>query len=268
MRTKLFPVLLLVFIISVTAFSQAINSTVPGASNYYESLFGTVSPGRGANDALVYVDYTVGGNDGVIDGLNNLGFSVTIASNWTDFNAQLATGNFGLAVGFNQNIAAVGPSPSVVQNFIDNGGCMVFCDWYRSSTLANIFDASYAGSVNSTSFIITDAIMLNGISNPVVLSNPGWTTFSMDLSPMNGGEVLATFSDGTAAAIRGNGGKTIILGYLSDTPPVAERQQLFENVVSATVCGGAPGIPLADWAIFLGLFLIATFVVVRFVKTR
>jgi len=79
---------------------------------------------------------------------------------------------------------------------------------------------------------------------------------------------LATFPNGDAAVIRGNGGNTIILGYLSDTPPDADRQMLFENVIKSTTCGGfAQEIPVSNWAIILGVLLIGTFIVVRYRRT-
>ncbi len=259
--------LLILFVaITFTSLSFAQNNAPLGADNYYESLYGTVQGDRGATDALVYVDYSLL-PDYVVPALTNQGFNVTVAIDWTDFNTQLASGNFGLAVAFTQNWG-IGLSLTDAQNYINGGGCMIFADWHRTNTFANLFEANFTGSNNLTPFTISDAMLSNGITNPVAISSPGWGTWSTGLTAIGSGEVLATFPNGDAAVIRGNGGNTIILGYLSDTPPDADRQMLFENVIKSTTCGGfAQEIPVSNWAIILGVLLIGTFIVVRYRRT-
>jgi hypothetical protein len=215
-------------------------------------------------DALYYADYTIQ-NDFAVAGLLNLGYNVTVASSWSDFDTKLASGAYGLAVAYNQGDFGL-PSGSILQSYINGGGCVIFCDWSRNSGLASIFEASYSGVDNQSPMNVLNAGIASGITNPVVLTNPGWAyIFSVGLSATGGGQVLATFPNGNAAMVQGNGGKTIILGYLSDTPPAGDRQKLFENVVGATLCGGQE-VPISDWAIYLGIFLILSFVVVRYVK--
>lgn len=252
----------MVVIFSVAAFAQKTNAPVT-SKNFYDGLYGKyTSSGRGSNDALVYIDYAIL-NDYVLPGLANLGFNTTVASSWADFDTKLASGAYGLAVAFNQNNPSPLPNGQIIQSFIASGGCIIFCDWTMNAGLASIFEASYVGS-NQSPMTLTGANLANGVTNPVALSSPGWGIFSMSMSAIGGGQVLATFPGGPAAIIRGNGGKSIILGYLSDTPPEADRQKLFENVVNATACG--KGVPISDWAIYAGLFLMLSFIAFRFWK--
>jgi len=244
--------LLFVFSILLSAFSfgQESNKLNDSGPNYYEGLAEKVAPmllksaaiiseeTALANDALVYVDY-VNGNDGVVDGLGALGYTTTLASSWADFNTKLASGNFILAVAFAQNNSASGSgfNITVAQNFINAGGNMIFATWTNSdSAIANLFGASLSGNYNLNTITVTDANLRDanlsaGITNPFVITNTIWGTFSTGLQALEGSEVLATFEDGDAAIVRANSGKTIMLGYLSDATATNKRQSIFENII-------------------------------------
>ena len=244
--------LLFVFSILFSAFSfgQESNKLNDSGPNYYEGLAEKVAPmllksaaiiseeTALANDALVYVDY-VNGNDGVVDGLGALGYTTTLASSWADFNTKLASGNFILAVAFAQNNSASGSgfNITVAQNFINAGGNMIFATWTNSdSAIANLFGASLSGNYNLNTITVTDANLRDanlsaGITNPFVITNTIWGTFSTGLQALEGSEVLATFEDGDAAIVRANSGKTIMLGYLSDATATNKRQSIFENII-------------------------------------
>lgn len=273
MKTKLFLATFLAMFMIGATFAQALNQGVQknnatsNAPNFYEKLYGTTNgASRGALDAVVYIDYALE-NDFVVAALVAQGFNVTVASSWTDFDAKLLSGNYGFAVGFNQDWYLL-PSAAAIQTFISAGGCMIYCDWTYNNTLADFFEASYTANNNQTVVTITDPVLASGLTNPFTLGNPGWRIFSTGLNAIGSGEVLATFGNGNAAIVRGNDKHTIILGYLSDTPPVAMRRQLFENVLNFIVCGPNTfvPVPVSNWAIFIGLFLIVTFAVIRFRK--
>ncbi|SHF66753.1 HYR domain-containing protein, partial [Mariniphaga anaerophila] len=239
--------LLLPFFLLFSAFSfgQESNRINDGSPGFYDSLKGKTLPlftksatigtksAMAADEALVYVDYALA-NDGVVDGLTALGYTVTIASSWNDFSTQLASGDFGIAVAFAQDNGAFGNGFDVAaaENYISSGGKMVFATWNSGDEpIANLFEAHLTGNSNRNTVSITDTDIASGITNPFSLANPGWGIYSLGLEPLGGGEMLATFENGEAAMVLGNSGQTIMLGYLSDTPPAAERQAIFENVV-------------------------------------
>jgi len=269
MKSKLLLSLLFAIVMGGTILAQQ-NLTIPGSPNYYEGKYGVTTFGKGPMDALVFIEYVVDPNgDFIVPSLVNLGYTVTMATSWADFDTKLASGAYGLAVGMNQNNWTL-PNAAGIQTYLDNGGCMIFTDWTRNNTLAASFEASFTGNVNQSSVTISDPNLLFGLTNPVSLVNPypGWGVYSMGLSAIGSGEVLATFANGQAAVIRGNGGKTIILGWLSDVPALAIRQQLFENVINVTLCGEANNgrVPISDWAIYLSVFLMVSFLVYRFAR--
>lgn len=265
MRTKLTILITLLVFGSVTAFGQQ-NNAPEGSVNIYENLYGTTQGvSRAAMDAVVFIDYVIQ-PDFVIAGLTNLGYTVTVATGWADFDTKLVSGNYGLAVGFIQNQGATGPSPAAMQTFIGAGGCIIYADWYMDNARVSPLEASFTGSANNTVMTISDPILAGGLTNPVIMTNTGWGTFTMGLTATGSAQVLATFENGDAAVVRGNGGKSIVLGYLSDVPFAPERQQLFENVVLSTLCGSGLQVPVSDWAIYLGLFLMISFVVFRFAR--
>ncbi len=242
-----------------------------GTINVFEKYYGKTieSSMKGSQDALLYIDYEI--EDGkIIDALVALNYNVTVATSWPDFSTKLTNNNYGLAVGFNQMYYWDSNEKSellaALSNYILNGGGVVFNDWRKDSDFAAFFEAQYESSTNESVMTLTP-IIATGVTNPVILSNAGWSVFSMGLSAIGGGQALATFGNGDAAIVRGNGDRTVLLGYLTDAPPLADRQQLFMNLYEAA-SPPTPNVPVSDWAIYLGIFLIAAFVVVRYRRIR
>lgn len=260
---KILSLISLFLVVNCFVFAQT-NST--GGSNYYSTLVGNVVPPLTASmsQALIFIDWSHS-NDGVVDALKANGFSITIATGWADFSSKLATGNYGLAIGFAQNYPAYiyGLSVSAVQNYISSGGKMIFATWTTADLpILNLFDASFTGNNNLSTVTITDPVLASGLTNPFTLTNPSWGIFSRGLAAINGAEVLATFENGDAAIIRGNGGRTLALGYLSDTPSVvADRHNIIVKLISAGIV-----VPVSIWAIIAAFLII--FIGIVFAKRK
>ncbi len=264
------------------------NNAATGASNFYENLYGHTfaSSTRGAMDALVFIDLVLE-EDYVIPALQAEGYNVTVATDWTDFDTKLASGNYGnysLAVAFVQDLHAH-PSLTGLQSFLNNGGRIIYDDWTRDAAYGNFFEAGFTGNTNFDYMEITDGGVLAGLSNPIQINNPdtdpNWTTFSYGLTATGSGEYLAFFpvpmranNPEEQSIIRGNGGQTIILGYMSDTPQLNggstranDRQQLFQNLINTLAPYGPPPpttVPVSNWALVFGIFLIGLFMIVRY----
>jgi len=257
--------LLSMFLLTFLSFTLAFGQNSSSGTNFYQTsgLWGKVLPSLTASgdNALVYVDFAHG-DDQVVTSLTSRGWAVTVASSGSDFNTKLAAGGWDLVVLFNQNyyMSSSGLSFSAVQNYVTSGGVMIFTSWddANAGAWANLFEASYTGHNNNLTVTITDAAIANGLSNPLSLTNQWMVACSNGLSAIGSGEVLATFSNGEAAIVRGNGGKTIMLGYLSDAPASSARGTLFSNVCFAT---GTP-VPVPYWLIIVLFALIAMGVVI------
>ena len=254
---KISLVVVLFMVYAATLFANEKNGP-QGSTNAFAKNYGQVIPSsvKGAQDALLFIDFEV--QDGKIpEALVSLGYTVKVATDWYDFSSKLNSGSYGLAVGFNQNDPWGSWKPgllSALTNYIAGGGAVVFNDWQSDNDFAILFQASFMGNENQTIMNLDPSIETN-LPNPITLVKHSWTVFSTGLTTTGGAEVLATFANGDAAIVRGNVGKTIILGYLTDTPPAANRQQLFENLFEAV----APSVPLTNWALGFGLLLMLTF---------
>ncbi len=214
------------------------NSINPVANDFYNNYKKTSAPvlkaaGTGKK-ALVYIDKAFE-NDGIVDGIENLEYTVTFASDWDDFDTGLASGIFELAVAINQQYNT-SFDITTAQEYIASGGKMIFTTWDKSNVAeAALFEASFTGNRNCKEISISDSRLAYKITNPFTLTNVSeWSVFSLGLEPTGSGEMLATFTDcsGDAAIIRGNGGRTIMIGYVSDSPPSGVRQSLFENIIN------------------------------------
>lgn len=251
------------FIIACVGFASltfAQSNKVGSGSNFYSTLSSVSHPALTApgGNALVYVDYALV-NDEVVSTLTSEGYTVTVATDWSNFNTLLAEGT-DLAVAFAQNSPATGGlSYSTVESYISGGGKMIFATWSTADlAFANLFEANFTGNFNMT-MVCSDYISLKRdiTGGCFTLSNPGWTTFSLGLSPIGNGTVAATYSNGDAAIILGNNGNTIMLGYLSDTPSV--KATAFSNVTNTLTTGLA--VPISYWWIVLAFVVIAVGVV-------
>jgi len=86
---------------SATALFADGNNARKGAVNAFAKYYGQVIPSslRSAQDALLYIDFEH--EDGKIpEALVNLGYTVTVATDWDDFSDKLNNGNHHWCVKF------------------------------------------------------------------------------------------------------------------------------------------------------------------------
>ncbi|HEU4631307.1 MAG TPA: PEP-CTERM sorting domain-containing protein [Gemmatimonadaceae bacterium] len=140
------------------------------------------------------------------------GLTVTAATNQLDFNTQLASGAFDLAIFGEHGDVRFESSQSVLASFLDGGGLIIGAT-YRSSPMPGFFGASVF-SADQTSISGSGALFA-GLTSPISTTNPGWGISAQGYA---GGEsCLAAFEDASCAAVLGNGGRTLLLGPLFDS---------------------------------------------------
>jgi hypothetical protein len=209
-----------------------------------------------AANVLYYADDFVG-TDYVLPALNAGGHTVTQATDWTDFDNNLAGGGFDLSVALVQMSGAY-PDLTTLTNFINSGGSVIFTDWTRTASYGSLFGATYTGSNNQTPATITDPDLASGITNPIVLSNPGWGIWSMGMTTTGTGASSGTFPNGDSCLVSDNGGRTLLLGFLADTLPAADGQQFFENAIAAVLQEELESIPtINEWGMIIFSLLMA-----------
>jgi hypothetical protein len=175
-------------------------------------------------DILYFSDATMG-TDSMALALNQWaaahpGTSVFSTSSDTTFATQLTSGKYNLAVFFVQNF---GPSyyptgVAALQAYVAAGGKAIVTDYntMEGSSFIAPFGATFSGPTNNTQFTVTNPSLNPGLYK---LTNAGWGMFSTDLTPTTGiGAAYFTVGNPTSAAIViGNGGRTILNGFLNDT---------------------------------------------------
>ena len=181
-----------------------------------------------AADVLYFADAFVGTNY-VLPALAAGGHTVTEATDWANFDTLLAGGSYDLAISLQQNDGAGGPDITGLDTYLTGGGRVIFTDWTQDTAYEGTLEFTYTGNTNQSDMTVSEpALLAGGLTNPIVLVNPGWGVFSMGL----GGASLATFANGDDAITSGNGGQSLVLGFLADTPPVSIGQQLWENLIA------------------------------------
>lgn len=261
---KFTSLLLLIFCSFTLTYGQ--NQNKSNAVSYYNSAEfinqGLPALSSSGGSALVFIDFTYV-DDKVVSTLISKGFSVVMATDGSDFNTKITATNYDLVVLFlqNNNIFYNGINLTAVHNYILGGGKMMFADWGTAftddQTCASYFEASFTGVNNQNTVTLlspgTGGLTSFTVSNPSTY--PGFT-YSTGLTAIGTGEVLATFPNGNAAIVRGNGGRTLMLGYLSDAPSAAVREDLFNNNLDELGAATVP-VPLA-WIIAAFLLIIAS----------
>jgi len=187
-------------------------------------------------EAILYFVDGNNGTDQMAAALAALsGNTLTVATSPTDFATKIAGGTYNLGIFSAQE--SYGPDYSAalaaLGTFVAGGGNAIVDSWFtpQGADLAP-FDAAFTGNVNGPA--VNMSAFHSGVSNPVALTNPvpPYATFSDGLSALAGGSVAGTFSDpgnasgtdGEAAVIVGNSGRSIVNGFLNDTAGTAGKQ--------------------------------------------
>lgn len=189
-----------------------------------------LGPAR-AQSILYYVDLALG-TDQMAAALTALpgSYTVTTATDPTDFATKIALGTFDLGIFFQQNSSGADYDAAftALNTFVAGGGAAIATDWTRTDAHTTGLGAMFTGNTNETTVTVTDPALAVGISNPVDLFNPGWSVFSTGLS----GTTAATFASAEGAIVVGNGGRSIVNGFLSDTfVDGPEGVQLYTNEI-------------------------------------
>jgi hypothetical protein len=181
--------------------------------------------------------------------------TTTTASSPSDFTTKLASGGYDLAIFFEQDFSGTDYNAAfaALATYIAGGGRAIADDWTRNNTHSAVFDTTFTGGRNQTSFSVTDPGLASGITNPVMLFNPGWGTFATDLG---GGISAAVFPNSTSAIVSGNGGRSLFNGFLNDTfVDPATGEQLYMNEIEKLL-GTTAAIPEPGTLTLLGLGII------------
>lgn len=196
----------------------------------------SVSVTRTGVPALYYADFFLGANP-VIPALQAKGYPITKAASWAEFNQLLASNEYFLAIALNQS-GFLEADYSAVSNHLAAGRRAWLIDWSRETPFAQLFEGQYSGVNNQNPVTILNNSLAAGVTNPLPLQNPGWTTMSWGIHPAGDGESLAQFPNNHSAVIWGNRGKSALIGFSADSVAGIDGQRFFENLLDLVEAGG------------------------------
>jgi hypothetical protein len=186
----------------------------------------------GGPKVLYFVDFTTFDTFG--QAFAALGITPTVATSSFDFQTQLAAGGWDLVVVMDQNIFDTSWDAPLI-NYVNGGGRAIVASFTQPADVAATFGAIYTANVDQTPITPTVADPIwNGITSPFQLFNPGvYGTWSQGLTAM-GGQSIGTFPNGDSGLVIGNHRRTILNGFLEDTPTNTRQGiQLAENEINA-----------------------------------
>lgn len=212
-------------------------------------ISGTYIAPAQAGAILLYDDQQFSGNRWNA-ALTGLGHSVTSVGDDSSFGTSLWSGSWDLVVVQFDYFAHLNAEESL-SSYVGLGGKAIFSHWLREADAA--FGVSEEGDNLRT---LSLSMFTDGLSSSeLVLSNPGYITFSRSFSLLadTGSTVAATFEDSNAGIVIGNSGRTIINGFLGDTLAEADEVRLYQNQVSYVL--GMQQVPEPATLVLVGLGL-------------
>jgi hypothetical protein len=147
--------------------------------------------------------------------------------------------NYSVVVYANQDFGPPAGDLAALNAYVAGGGHVILDDWTQDGSFNG--GETYTGN-NDLSTLTLGPQFSAGVSSPITVVNPGWGIFTMGMS---GGTSAGHFENGDSAIVIGNGGHTIVNGFLNDT---VASQRLYANELGS-FSGGVP--EPATWALML-----------------
>jgi subtilisin family serine protease len=197
----------------------------------------TLAIARPGVTALYRAEGVVGAQP-VLTALQRLGYAVTVAASWTEFNGLLASNTYLLAVALNHASATNGVDLTAVSNHLAAGRRALVVDASKSAPVGALLHAVYEGVDNQNPVYITDPELSFGVTNPLPLQNAGYTRWSWGATPTGSAESLADFPAGASAVVWGNGGRSALVNFTADAVSGDSGARFFENLLQLVENGG------------------------------
>ena len=163
---------------------------------------------------IYYVDKDQGSNP-FPQAMNELGLAYDTATDASDFNTKVGSGDYDLAVLLLQLNFHGSSEYSNLQTFINGGGKAILTDFDMDTTIGSWFGVTYTGVTNTEPVTLTAPFLTaGGVGSSMGLIDPGWITWSMGMA-LSGATSGATFPNGNVAVAYTD--TTIVNGMLKDT---------------------------------------------------
>jgi uncharacterized protein YjdB len=190
-------------------------------------------------NVLYFSDYAVG-HDAVLTGLLDLAqagwINLAVATSRDDLLGQMGS-EPDILIYFNQNTWLRSADEAALVEWVEAGKRLIFSDWTRNHTVFSAMETGRGSRTNETSMTFSDTRLIDGVQQPMPLSNPGWGIYSTGLNPIGAAVSVCTFPSGESCLVYGNGGRTITVGFLNDTVTEQDGRNFTRNLLRIVVQG-------------------------------
>ncbi len=212
-------------------------------------VFLAVAMSADAANVLYFRDAPIGA-DRMAEALAAGGHSVTVATDAADFKTRIESNAHEVGVFFVQKRAASEYAAAIqsLSTFVAAGGRALYADWSRNAALAAGFGAAFTGRADGRSATLLDlSPAATPVPEPIALRQTGWFRSTMGLAALTGSSTAAGFENGDAAIVRGATGRSLVFGFLNDTPDFAAVfQRSVEFVLAPSHRPAITQIPMPD----------------------
>jgi hypothetical protein len=230
------------FLLPLDLYAAVIPSGGPAAARVLVPMTarGSYTPGGIFNQkTLAFIDSRDITRQPIHSALAGRDLQITPVQEWSDFNDELRSGDYGLVVMLNQgNNLRV--DIDALRAHIESGGYAVAHDWGNDPQLLELFEAGRGDGSNADGIRILDTGMIEAFGrNTLDFVSNSYGTHSSSLYPLSGGKSLAGYDDGGAAVILGNGGRSVYLGFVDEAVSDSEAADFFTVLLGAMGVGRA-----------------------------
>lgn len=192
-----------------------------------------------AGSVLYYVDSISSSatHDRYLEGLEELdddgNITLTIASNLSQVEDAIVNDTYDAIVFFRQNSPIDTSTATSLIDWVQKDGRLIFATFSdtNATNLLDELEVSFTADDNQAEITFTTSRTSHNLDEDMQLFTAPWSTYAVGLEAQGSGYSVCDFEDGNSCGVVGNQGRTLTLGFLSDTLPDDTEEQIVLNTL-------------------------------------
>ena len=176
-------------------------------------------------------------HDRYLEGLESLHEEGLVELTETDSSSEVELAideqTYDTIVFFQQDFSINSPTAESLIDWIQSGGNLIFFSYTTSGAddLLDELEVSFTGYSNQEEITFLTQTSTKGLEDNMELFTDPWITHSVGLTAQGSAYSICSFENGDSCGVLGNEGRTLTLGFASDTlPDDTERQIAFNTL--------------------------------------
>lgn len=165
-----------------------------------------------------------------LQGLDTSGTISLTTDTFANLAAEIDSGNYDIVFIASRNSITNAAAISSLTTWISGGGLAILSSWENEPTLYAPFEATRIGT-NLSSATFDDPIMGFQLGLVPVANNGSWGVYALQLEATGSGYSVCSWENDTSCAVVGNGGNTVLLGFLSDAITASDAETVVRNAL-------------------------------------